>query len=371
MKQILAFIKKETVFSAAFLCALISAFFVHPDAHYASYIDWNTIFILFSLMAVVASLRKCGLFDALGARLCSAVGSLRTLSAFLIALCFFSSMLITNDVALLTFVPFALLLLRDSPQKTAMKVVIFQTIAANTGSMLTPIGNPQNLYLFQKMGASVLHFILCLLPYTLASIALLALSLFFIPNTKINVASICQGGARHVKISKIIPSALLFVLCLLSVMRLVPKSISALVVGVFFLVTDRNVLRRVDYMLLLTFGAFFVFTGNLSRLDAVKTALEGAVRGNEIVSAVISSQVISNVPAALLLSPFAQSLEKLLVGVNIGGLGTLVASLASLISYKIFCTDKKNQPKGAYLGWFSLANFAFLALLLALSHLIA
>ena len=176
MKQILTFIKKEAVFSAAFLCAAVSAIFVPPSADYASYIDWNTIFILFSLMAVVAALKKCGLFDALAAKLCSAISSLRALSAVLVALCFFSSMVITNDVALLTFVPFALLLLSKASAKSAMFVVILQTIGANTGSMLTPIGNPQNLFLFSKMGISLPAFCALMLPYTLLSAVLLAIA---------------------------------------------------------------------------------------------------------------------------------------------------------------------------------------------------
>ena len=371
MKRVFTFIKREAVFSVAFLCALVSAFFVRPDLKYADYIDFGTLFILFSLMAVVASLRKYGLFDAFAARLCSAVNSLRMLSALLVALCFFSSMVITNDVALLTFVPFALLLLSTAPSNVKMLVVILQTVAANTGSMLFPIGNPQNLYLFSKMNCTVFDFMCILLPYTIASAVLLAVALLFVPNTKINVAAVCKGGSHRLSYLRIIPVLVLFVLCLLSVMRVVPKSICALATGGFFIITDRNVLRRVDYMLLLTFSAFFVFTGNLSRIEPIRMALENAVQGNEILSAVFSSQIISNVPSALLLSPFAESIPRLLVGVNVGGLGTLVASLASLISYKIYSEDKNNQPKKSYLGWFSVINIVFLAILLLLSAIIA
>lgn len=364
-----SFIKKEIVFCVAFVCALASSFFVPVSKAYVGYIDWNTLFILFSLMAVVSSFRKYSLFNALGSALCSVVRSLRTLSAVLVLLCFFTSMFITNDVALLTFVPFSLMLLTPlAPSWCVMYVVALQTIAANTGSMLTPLGNPQNLFLYSKLNISIWAFIKLLLPYTLLSLALLLVSMLVIPRTKISVPT--SSGRRNLNKKKIFFSTVLFALCLLSVVRIIPKSVVAAIVAVCLFITDRDVLKSVDYMLLLTFSAFFVFTGNMSNISSIKEALEKVVSGNELISAVLSSQVISNVPATLLLYPFSLHTKSLLVGVNIGGLGTLVASLASLISYKIYNANISANGKSNYMLVFTLMNVAFLALLLLLARIL-
>ncbi len=389
-KACVRFIQRETVFCVAFLCAACSSFFVPPSLAYLSYIDWNTLCILFALMAVIAGLRSCGVFNTLGGLLCRHVQSVRALSAVLVALCFFSSMFITNDVALLTFVPFTLsLLIPVAGGGTVMYVVILQTIAANTGSMLTPLGNPQNLFLFQQTGLSVLPFCKIMLPYTAVSGVLLLLAVLFVPKTPLNASA----HVRHIHANtEHAPNALgttarftlkmrigtysaLFVFCLLSVFRVLPKPAAAGAVCLVLLVIDCAVLRRVDYMLLCTFGAFFVFTGNLSSLPAIHSALERAVLGHEFLAAVCSSQIISNVPATLLLYPFTsiERVQNLLIGVNTGGLGTLVASLASLISYKLYASSRTQQenlqhlPTGSrYLALFTLCNVVWLCVLCAL-----
>ena len=369
VSKVIAFIKKEIVFCVAFVCAIVSSFFVPISKAYLDYIDWNTLFILFSLMAVVASFRKYSLFNALGSALCSVVHSLRSLSAILILLCFFTSMLITNDVALLTFVTFAVSLLAPSaPAWCVMYVVVLQTIAANTGSMLTPLGNPQNLFLYSKFDISIFAFMKILLPYTLLALALLLLALLVIPNTVVKKGS--ASARRNIDKKKIFFAMLLFILCLLSVVRLVPKSVVALIVASYLFVFDRDVLKSVDYMLLLTFSAFFIFTGNMSNISSIKKALETVVKGHELLSSVLASQIISNVPATLLLYPFSDNSQKLLIGVNIGGLGTLVASLASLISYKIYNANISANGKSNYMLVFTLMNVAFLALLLLLASIL-
>ncbi len=377
-----AWIKKEAVLSAAVLGAAVSAFFVPPSKTYLSYIDWNTLCILFALMAVIAALRSCGVFATLGALLCRRLTGVRALSGVLVALCFFSSMLITNDVALLTFVPFTLsLLVPVATGGTVMYVVILQTIAANTGSMLTPLGNPQNLFLFQQTGLPVLDFFQTMLPFTVLAAALLAAGVFFVPDAPVNAVS--EARHTHVRETKrIVVYSLLFVLCLLSVFRMLPKPVAAGAVALVLFFIDRKLLLQVDYLLLCTFGAFFVFTGNLSALPAVHSALAAAVSGHEFASAVCASQIISNVPATLLLYPFtgAAQVRALLIGVNAGGLGTLVASLASLISYKLYMGAQKSAvatpegkmlPSGArYLGLFTVCNILALAFQVALYMLL-
>lgn len=368
--RICSFVRKEIVFCVAFLCAVVSAFFVPPSARYLDYIDWDTLFILFALMGVVAALRACGVFDSLARFLCGKVNSVRGLCTLLVMLCFFSSMLITNDVALLTFVPFSLALLGPSAGGgTVMLAVVLETIAANTGSMLTPVGNPQNLFLFSKLGGSVADFMRLILPYSAASLVLLFASMIFFPKKSLarHDDSVAQGFSRG-KIFREAVYATLFVLCLFSVAKIVPKPVSAVAVLFALIFFDRSVLISIDYMLLLTFAAFFVFTGNIASIQNVRDFLQNAVAGNEFVSGVAVSQVISNVPAALLLYPFADNAESLLIGVNVGGLGTLVASLASLISFKLYSASKEELglPSAArYLAIFTAANVLGIAALCA------
>ena len=280
-----AFVRKEAVFSAAFLCAAASAFFVPPSADYIGYIDWNTLCILFALMAVVAGLRSCGVFTTLGALLCRRLQGVGSLSAVLVFLCFFFSMLITNDVALLTFVPFTIALLSPvADGKRVMQVVILQTIAANTGSMLTPLGNPQNLFLYQKLDLPLSRFLGLMLPYTLLSALLLGAALLFIGRGKSGLLPVSHIHRRESQARKpglrIGVYTGLFLLCLLSVFRLMPKPAAAGLVALVLLVLDRPILGKVDYMLLLTFAAFFVFTGNIARIDPLKNLLVQAVGGH-------------------------------------------------------------------------------------------
>lgn len=381
MQRIFAFIRREAVFCIAALCALVSAFFVPPSAAYLSYIDWDTLFMLFSLMAVIAALRDCGVFDRMAYVLCGHIHQLRILCAVLVLLCFGTSMLITNDVALLTFVPFTLALLGAAASgRVVLRTVVLETIAANMGSMLTPLGNPQNLFLFSKMGIGIGRFMLLLLPYSAASLLLLCLSLRLIPRTHLSVSGVPASPVQPVEPAprpsapmaglprsvQLAVYAALFCLCLLCVLRLVPKWIAAVAVSCTLLLLNRKVLKSVDYMLLLTFTAFFIFTGNMAALPSVRNFLENAVSGHEFVVSLLCSQVISNVPATLLLYPFAQHASLLLVGVNVGGLGSLVASLASLISFKLYASARKRlslPSAGRYLAAFTLANLLFLLLL--------
>ena len=362
----ISFLKRETVLVAASILAIISAFFVTPNKKYMSYIDWRVLGILLSLMTVMAGLQKNGLFDKIGKKLLTKTKNTAQLTGVLVFLCFFSSMIITNDVALITFVPFTVLTLRKCKQERLMVlVIVLQTIAANMGSMLTPIGNPQNLYLYNVADMTIGEFILCTLPYTVVSGLLLVMIIFVLSarKRKISLEECSFAEDERYDMKRIICYLLLFALCILSVARLVPYYLILAVILVTVLIIDRSVFGNVDYCLLLTFIAFFIFTGNIGNLPQFRDFLKNIVTGRELVSGVITSQVISNVPATLMLSEFTTNYRTLLKGVNIGGLGTLIASMASLISYKIYAHNY-NRTKWKYLFWFTVGNFIFLAVLM-------
>lgn len=375
MKLLKQFIQQETVLTAAAVLAVVSAFFVPPDAQYLGYIDLRTLAILFSLMTVMAGLRRQGFFDGLGRALLSRTHSTFQLTLVLVGLCFFGSMFITNDVSLLTFVPFTFVVLSrlgaDVRRALLIPVVCMQTIAANLGSMLTPIGNPQNLYLYGKSSMSIGGFVLLMLPYTLVSLLLLLAW----------AALVCRKTSTALSVDELVSSAsqgdqkiillylVLFAVCLLSVIRVLPYGIAFAAVLVCALFADPHTLRAVDYSLLLTFVAFFIFIGNLGRIPAFSGWLQEFLTGREVLVAVLASQVTSNVPAALLLSGFTAETQALIIGTNLGGLGTLIASMASLISYRQIARELP-QGKKQYFGLFTLSNLIFLALLLGVWFLL-
>ena len=360
--------KKEIVFCVTFLLALISMLFVRPDAKYISYIDFGTLLTLFSLMAVVAGWRRTGLFDALGKTVCHKVHGQRALCLTLVLLCFFTSMVITNDVALLTFVPFAVVLLSKTNTFVLLYTVVLQTLAANLGSMITPIGNPQNIFLFAKIQLGTVQFMKILFPYTLLSFALLIFSVLIIKNEEMQIDRQKTKSVNPGNAGKNILYTILFVLCLLSVVNVIPKWAAAVLVALYVLVLDRKIFCNIDFMLLLTFTAFFIFTGNIARLESVDSFLKRITGTNEFAVSLAFSQVISNVPATLLLHPFAQDTNELLLGVDIGGLGTPVASLASLISLKLYTQEKGGTAK--FLAVFTLMNIIFLAALCAMKAIL-
>ncbi len=366
------FLKEETVLCVALLLAACSALLIHPDPQYLSYIDFRTLAILFCLMGAMAGLQKTGVFQWVAQGLLGRVKNARQLVCILVLLCFFSSMAITNDVALITFVPFTFIVLSllgaEERKRLVVPVVVLQTIAANLGSMLTPVGNPQNLYLYGRAGVSLGSFIGLMLPYTLVSflfILLWSVVQFRAYDTPIHVSF-----DENIRLSqKGLPLAVylaLFGLDLLAVARVLPYELALAATVLGLLAVDRSMFARVDYSLLLTFVGFFIFIGNIGRLPVFYDFLRRAVSGNELLAGAAASQIISNVPAALLLSGFTNDLSSLIVGVNIGGLGTLIASMASLISYK-FIAREEGGVKGAYFRWFTFTNLCFLAVLLIFS----
>lgn len=372
-EKIVAFIKKEVVLVVATILAIISAFVVPPSLAYMDYIDWHVLELLFCLMAVMAGLQKCGLFDRMGEALLKKTSKVWQLCFVLVMLCFILSMIITNDVALITFVPFAIVTLQKcKKERLLIPVVVLQTVAANLGSMLTPIGNPQNLYLYNISGMDLFEFILCMLPNTMISLVLILLSLLFVKGKSEAItlnSDVDECDLRNkpnIDKKQTMVYLVLFALSLMVVAKVIAVELVLVMVLIVVLLLDKSVLKKVDYCLLLTFISFFIFTGNLGNIPVIRDSLQMLVGGRELLVGVVASQAISNVPAALLLSGFTSDYRTLLAGVNIGGLGTLIASMASLISYKILANEY-DEKKGSYFKWFTLVNIVFLVILVVLN----
>lgn len=368
MTKIWNWCKKEAVLTIAMVLAVVSAFFVHPDEQYLSYIDVRTLAILFCLMSVMTGLQKLGFFDFIAENMLRRVKKVKELIFILVMLCFFSSMLITNDVALITFVPFTFIVLKlvpgDCTGQLIVPVVVMQTIAANLGSMLTPIGNPQNLYLYGKSGMNLIEFVGFMLPYAALSFVLLTLwcVLFSYKGEKAVLLQLEQATDLSGCKKQLAVYGVLFLLSLLTVAHIIPYGYTLLMVIAAVFCLDKKVLSQVDYSLLLTFIGFFVFIGNMGRIPAFNALIAKMIVGNEVLTGIVASQFISNVPAALLLSGFTTRYELLLIGTNLGGLGTIIASMASLISFKYIGREYK-QLRAKYMVYFTWANVLFFLLL--------
>ncbi len=368
MGKLRSFLKKEPILVVAALAAVLSCIPVPPDRAYPGYIDFRTLALLYALMVVSAGLRQAGALEALARLVCRRAGSARALGIVLTALTFFSSMLITNDVALLTFVPFAVVLLgMTGRDRDLILVVVLQTAAANLGSMLTPVGNPQNLYLYSCFQLSAGDFFAVTAPVWALSLVLTLLGCLALPRAKLAPQ---PDEAPKTDRKKLWLYLALFALCLLSVFRLLPWPVMLGALVLVLLILDRRILLKADFLLLLTFVAFFIFAGNLARLEAVDRLLRRLLAGREYWTALLTSQVISNVPAALLLSGFTDNARELLLGVDIGGLGTPIASLASLISLKLYSRSPGAKP-GRFLLVFLLVNLLLLAILSAAKLMIS
>ena len=369
MSAVSSFFRREPVLCIAGAAALCSAFWVPPSWDFLGYLDWRVLALLFCLMAVVSGLQQGGLFARLSQQAILRAKSVRGLCLLLVSLCFFSSMLVTNDVALLTFVPFAALVLGQAGLgRHLLYVVVLQTVAANLGSMATPVGNPQNLYLFSFYRMSPAQFFQAVLPVAALSLVLLFLLCLPIPAAPLSIRPAKQQPAPLPR--RLLGHGLLFLCCLCTVLHWVPWPATLAAVLLFLLLFDRPALRQVDYGLLLTFVFFFLFVGNLGCIEPVRQWLSGLLGGRELIVSLLCSQVISNVPAAVLLSGFTSQGTGLLLGVNIGGLGTLVASLASLISFRLYAKTPEAKA-GRYLGVFTLVNGGLLLFLLPFGLLLA
>lgn len=380
MKAVLKFLKAEIVLFVSLLLAVISACFIAPSPAYLEYIDFRTLGLLFCLMAVVAGWKRLGLLHALAEKLLQWGRTSRLFALLTVLLCFFSSMLITNDVALITFVPLTIEALRSADgRKYIIPVVTLETVAANLGSMATPVGNPQNVYLFSAYSMEIGAFFGAILPYSLLSLVLLVICCLAFPSrpladaaqqppqTQTCLPPIQPQGEKKRRIFLAALYGACFLLCLLAVFRVFDWWIALVCVFPLVLCFDARTLKEVDYSLLLTFVFLFVFIGNLGEIPAVSDFLADTVAGHEVLAGVLLSQIFSNVPAAVLLSGFTQNAAPLLVGVNLGGLGTLIASMASLISFRFVC---KEGNMGRFLLVFTAVNVAFLGCGLALCALL-
>ena len=379
VRKIVSFAKKETVLFAAVLLAFGSMVCVPPDMQYLSYIDYRVLALLFCLMTVMEGFKSTGFFAAVAGKLLEKVKTFRQLYLVLVFLCFFTSMWITNDVALLTFVPFTVLVLRMTGLEQEMiPVIVLQTIAANLGSMTTPVGNPQNLYLYSISGMGIGAFLQIMGPLTLISAGLIFLICLIHKDFPIRQGMLGKEivGVRKAGENQVL--AVLFFISLLSVFRILSWQLFLLIVlasciGIKAFCKEKYLPLKADFGLLLTFVAFFIFIGNMGRICAVREVLSQVLNGRELLISFLCSQMISNVPAAILLSGFTQEYRGLLQGVNIGGLGTLIASLASLISYKFFAAESEQTPaagtRGRYMLTFTIWNVGMALVLLAAAFL--
>ncbi|MBE6882149.1 MAG: citrate transporter [Oscillospiraceae bacterium] len=360
--KVVSFIKRNTVFCVAAFAALLTCFFVPPDAEYLSYFDWRTLACLFITLAVVCALGNVKFFTILARKLVMVAGNLRGLFLMLVVITFIGSMIIANDMALITFLPLGYFALSVGKKEKYMAYLfILQNISANLGGMLTPFGNPQNLYLYSFFEIPTDEFVSIMFPPFLLAIAMLALACFLVKPEKLHID---EEFPEKFHTKKTLLYFALFFLSVLIVLRVMPFWVGLLIIPAVLFFVDKDALLEVDYGLLGTFFFFFVFSGNLARIDAVNEFFSMLLEKDALIVSTLSCQFISNVPSAILLSQFTNDYHSLLLGVNIGGTGTLIASLASLITFSEFRILYPEESK-KYLGMFTVINVIFLVVMTA------
>lgn len=357
--RVVEFVKTNAVLTVAFVAALISSLIVPPDSAYLGYFDVKTLSCLFCVLAVVCAFKNINFFYILACKIVESLGNLRLAVIALVYITFIGSMLIANDMALLTFLPLGYFILSSTGKEKYMAFTfIMQNIAANLGGMLTPFGNPQNLYLYSKFNIPNDEFVYIMLPPFLISIGLITICCMFVKKVPLELME--EKSSFDMK--RVVQYLVLFALAIAIVFRGIPYWIGLIIIPAVLIFVDRKALIMVDYPLLLTFVCFFIFSGNMSRIEAVRYLFSFLLEKNTLLFSVISCQFISNVPSSILLSQFTENYRDLLVGVNIGGTGTLIASLASLITFREY--TKHNPEKSLYyIGIFSAFNFGILIIL--------
>ena len=355
------FLKKECVLVIAVTLAILSSFISIPKL---SYIDFNVLILLFNLMVVVAAFKELKVLDSIAIGLLKKCNTYTSISLALVFITFISSMIVTNDVALITFVPLSIVIVRKA-NINVLKIVVFQTLAANLGSSFTPMGNPQNLFIYSFYNLSPIDFFKITLPIVILAVLFLVLLVF--KDKKMNLSL----DLEDVKIDNKRDVYLfggLFLIILLSVFHVIDYKVTFLITIVMVLILNKKLFSQVDYSLLITFIGFFIFVGNISTMDVVKNFMEGILNSpkSTFLASVLSSQVISNVPATMLLSGFTDHFKELLLGVNIGGMGTLIASLASVISYKIYTSEFGNDN---YMKSFTFYNILGLIIFVPIAYI--
>ncbi len=372
LHSVLLFIRKNTVLSIAAILAVATSFIVPPDSEYIGYFDFRTLTCLFCTLAVICALGKIRFFYVCAERIIVTMKNLRLATIALVYITFIGSMLIANDMALITFLPLGYLVLSCTGNEKHMAYVfILQNIAANLGGMLTPFGNPQNLYLYSAFSIPAGEFVTTMLAPFLLAVTLITICCFAVPTTPVAYS----GEKTKLPPLRLALYLALFAVSILVVFRGIPYWLGLVIIIPALLLLDRDALGRVDYGLLLTFVCFFIFSGNMARIPAISSLMSLLVGHSPkltLFSSAMSCQVISNVPSAILLSKFTENWKALLYGVNIGGCGTLISSLASLITFRTFMSHNKGVDGAAsrYVKLFSVINFAFLAILLGLCMLL-
>lgn len=363
-KNTIKFIKRNTVMTIAFFLALITCFFVPFDRGYLGYFDLKTLSCLFCVLAVVCALRKINFFYILARKIVLLFKNRRMCVLALGYITFIGSMLIANDMALITFLPLGYFVLRnENDEKLMAFTFIMQNIAANLGGMLTPFGNPQNLYLYTAFEIPNLEFMKIMAPPFILSVTLITICCLFVKPVPLEI----KNEKIDTDKAKTVIYLLLFLLSIAIVFRGIPYVIGLVVIPVSLWFLDKDALKSVDYPLLLTFVFFFVFSGNMARIEAVKNFFSFLLEKSTLIFSVLSCQIISNVPSAILLSRFTDNYKELLVGVNIGGVGTLISSLASLITFRHYTNYYPKMTK-YYLKMFTVFSFSFLAILTAFMY---
>lgn len=366
LEKIGKFLKKNAVLCIAVCLAVVTAFIIPPDKAYLDYFDFKTLTCLFCTLAVVCALRNIRFFTVLARKIVQLFKNTRACILALVYITFLGSMLIANDMALLTFLPLGYFVLSSTgKQKYMAFTFIMQNVAANLGGMLTPFGNPQNLYLYTKFNIPTGEFVATMLPPFCISIALITLCCLFVKKEPLEIAE----EETNLPKARTVAYSVLFVLSIVIVFRVIPFWIGLIVVPLALLFLDRKALKDVDYGLLFTFVAFFIFAGNMARIPTVQRLFSTLMSKSPLLVSALSCQFISNVPSAILLSQFTSDWRALLVGVNIGGVGTLISSLASLITFREY-TKREPGKAGKYILLFSAFNFGFLILLTALEYFI-
>ncbi len=355
------FVSKNAVLLIAAAAAIITSVIVPPDKEYFDYIDYKTLTCLFCTLAVVCALKNIGFFTFLAHKIISLTGNIKISVLALVYITFIGSMLIANDMALLTFLPLGYFVLKDTGKTNYMAFTfIMQNIAANLGGMLTPFGNPQNLYLYSYFNIPTGEFTLIMLPLFILSVALITvICLIFVKYEKIEAI---KFDGEKLPVKRTLLYVALFIYSIIIVFRVVPFWTGLVIIPAILIFADRKALREVDYSLLLTFICFFIFAGNMSRIDAVRNFMSFILDKDTLIFSVLTCQIISNVPSAVLLSHFTRNYSALLMGVNIGGAGTLIASLASLITFREY-TSHNPGCAGKYIKLFSALNFLFVIVL--------
>lgn len=358
------FIKKEIVLILSVSLAIITSFISSPKL---SYIDFKVLMLLFNLMVVVAAFKELKVLDSIAISLLKKCSTYTSISFALVFITFLASMVVTNDVALITFVPLSIVVAKKS-DINVLKIVILQTLAANLGSSFTPMGNPQNLFIYSFYNLDPSYFFKITAPLVILSV--LFLSVIILKSKKIKLDLHLEDVEIKNK-KDVIFFSILFAIILLSVFHIVDYKLAFSITLLTVLILNKKLLTQIDYSLLITFIGFFIFIGNISTMDSIRSFMMGILNSPQstFITSILSSQVISNVPATMLLSGFTNNFKELLLGVNIGGMGTLIASLASVISYKIYTNEFKDDSS-TYLKYFTFYNVLGLIVTIPIVYLI-